>query len=157
MIQFGFTKARNFMRRIKPEMILAKERSLKNFGIKAEGIAVKHMSKQDLGWKALTPAYLAQKIRMRRSEKTLISSASYFKAVTSWAEKDRVYVGIKRTVTNADGEVLADIAATMEYGSKKMSIPARPLWGPTLKEAIAWHRAHNLPEKLFIKAMKAYG
>jgi hypothetical protein len=150
--QFGFAQARRVVMSIRPEMKKAQIKSLTRFGIKAEAIAVAHISNQDLGWKALTPKYLAQKVREGKSELTLVATASYFKAITSWVMSDTVYVGVKRTVRNPNGEEIANIAKILEYGTKDSA--ARPLWTPTLREAIAWHNLNNTPEKHFMEAMR---
>lgn len=144
--------------RLVPEIIEARNTSLKRFGLKAEKIATQHMKNQDLGWKALNAAYLSQKIREGYSENILIRTSSYFQAITSWVDQAVVYIGVKKDVLDKDGNVLADIAAVHEYGSKSGGIPARPLWQPTFKETIEWHKRENDPVKIFLKNIKArYG
>lgn len=149
-------KCESLIHNLGRECVDAKNTSLKRFGLKAEAIAVGHISKQDLGWKALSPAYLAKKIREGFSENILVRSSSYFQAITSWLPPDgvSVYIGVTKDAKNKEGQILADIAAVHEYGSTTAKIPARPLWQPTYKEVIAWHKAHNNPAVIFSQAIK---
>ena len=64
------------------EMYKAREMSLQRWGLKAEGIAKSHISKQDLGWEALKPETIASKVRKGQSENILVASSSYFQSIT---------------------------------------------------------------------------
>ena len=128
----------NMVAHLTEEMNKAKELSLKRWGLKAERVSKMHISSQDLGWKPLTPAYKATKIRKGLSENILVATSSYFQSITSFVEGDTVYAGVKKEVKNKDGEVIADIAKLHEYGSQSGQIPARPLWQPTFSEVIEW-------------------
>jgi hypothetical protein len=115
--------------------------SAKQFGLIAEGIAKEHISKQDLPWAPLSEDYVEQKKKKGLSENILVATSSYFQSITSWAEGMNGYAGVKKKVYNEDGEEISDIAKTHEYGTsiagrnKNVTIPARPLWQPTIKEA----------------------
>jgi len=142
------------------EIEKANETSLKRFGLKAEGTAKKHMSNQDLGWEALKPATLANKVRKGLSENVLIATSSYFQAITSWFDKENmaVNIGVKKTAKDSDGNEIADIARVHEYGSLSGNIPARPLWKPTLDETIKWFKtSDSRPSAILRKNLKKYG
>lgn len=142
------------------EMRHASVTSLRQFGLKAEGTAKKHMSNQDLGWAALKPATLAAKLRNGQSENILIATSSYFQSITSWVdEKDMTaYAGVKKLAKNSEGDVIADIAAVHEYGSQSGIIPARPLWHPTFGETVKWFLTSNSrPDIIFLRNIKKYG
>lgn len=141
------------------EMEIARQLSLQRWGLKAEQIATKHISSQDLGWKPLDPKYLADKVRKGLSENILVATSDYFQAIQSWVDKKTAtaYAGVKKQVLNSEGEVIADIAAVHEFGSKSGKIPARPLWQPTFKETVDWFwKSDYTPEKIFIKNIRKY-
>jgi hypothetical protein len=139
----------------------ARETSLKRFGLKVEGLAKTHISTQDLNWKPLSPTYKAWKLRgggknntKKLSENILVATSTYFQSITSWVDGETVYAGVRREASYADGAKVANIAAVHEFGSPSRNIPARPLWKPSYKEAIAWHKTSNSPEKLFLENIK---
>jgi hypothetical protein len=109
--------------------------ALKRWGLLAEGIAIKHISSQDLNWEALQPSTISGKVRLGYSENILVRSSTYFSSITSYVRKDTALAGVKKEAKYADGEKVANIAAIHEYGSPDRNIPARPLWEPTLNEA----------------------
>lgn len=140
------------------EMEIARTTALKRWGLKAEGLAKGHMSKQDLGWVALKPETIAEKIRKGHSENILIATSDYFQAITSWHMDNTVYAGVKKIATNSDGEQIADIAATHEYGSDAANIPPRPLWQPVFLETMQWFNlGGNSPVDIFNRNIKKYG
>lgn len=134
------------------DCVQVRDKSLKQLGLKAEGIAKKHMSNQDLGWDALKPSTVATKIRKGLSEKTLIATSSYFQAITTWQTGQHCLIGVRRGTRDKDGNVIADIAKIHEFGA--VGIVARPLWQPTMDEAIAWHTKFNDPAMLMRKMLK---
>lgn len=134
------------VRDLGPNIKKAGTMSLMRWGLKAERIAIEHLSAQDLDWKPLAPYTLSQKISRGGSELTLIDTHTYFRNITSWVEDWTAYVGVKRGLTSKDGKVdLGLIAATHEYGSSSGRIPARPLWTPTFTEVMKWHVDFNQP------------
>lgn len=140
------------------EMENAREESLKKWGLKAEGIAVKHINSQDLNWAPLKPATISTKIRKGYSTNILVATSDYFQAITSWADKDSTYAGVKKKVKDGDNNVVADIAKVHEFGSSAGNIPARPLWKPTFKDTMDWFKDSNsTPAKIFKKNMRKYG
>lgn len=138
------------------EMIIARQQFLARWGLKAEQLAVRHISKQDLGWAPLSASYLAQKVREGHSELILVQTSTYFQSITSWADDMTAYAGVKKDVKYGDDDTeVADIAATMEYGSEDGTIPARPLWKPVMQEMQAWAgKKENRPEGIFLKNIK---
>lgn len=144
-------KVSRLIRELAPEFQRARQKCLKQFGLKAEAVAKKHMSSQDLAWIPLKPATIAAKIRKGQSENILIASSSYFQSVTSWVVDKTAYAGVKREAKNAEtGEAIANIAAVQEFGSQSRSIPARPLWEPTAKQVFAWQEKENNPAQLVL-------
>lgn len=146
------------IRAIKTEAFIATQQSMSRVGLKAEAIAKTHMSKQDLGWKPLSPKYLASKVRRGLSDNTLIATSTYFQSITSWNNGQKVFVGVKKQAVSEDGELLADIAKVHEFGSVTRSIPARPLWQPTLTEALDWLSKDkaNRPETIFMQRLQKF-
>lgn len=141
------------------ELEAARQLSLKRWGLKAEAIATKHMSSQDLNWKPLDPTYLASKIRKGLSEDILTATSDYFQAIQSWVDTKTgtSYAGVKKTVRDREDNLIADIAAVHEFGSKSGKIPPRPLWQPTYKETVAWFwKSNSTPERIFMKNIKRY-
>jgi len=142
------------------ELEKAQITALKHWGLKAEGLAKKHISMQDLGWKPLKPSTIATKIRAGHSENILVATSSYFQSITSWVDKSEMksYAGVKKTAKDADGNVIADIAAVHEFGSVAGNIPKRELWHPTFKETMEWFMDSNSrPAIIFSKNIKKYG
>lgn len=82
-----------------------------------------------------------------------VATSSYKQAITSFVVERVAYVGLKKVARNKAGQELADIAATLEYGSVKRNIPPRPLWQPTQEKLIQWLRTTNFVEKEFKKAI----
>jgi hypothetical protein len=110
--------------------------ALMQIAARAEAKAVKHLRDQDLKWRSLSPKYLEWKNKKGLSNKKLIATSTMMQAVTSQVNKQGTvsFAGVLRKARNKDGEVIADIAKTMEYGSIVRGIPARPLWKPVFKE-----------------------
>lgn len=141
------------------ELKIARETALKRFGLKAEAIATKHISTQDLHWRPLNPAYLASKIRKGLSENILVATSDYYQAITTWVDKSEgtVYTGVKKDAKNSDGGDMVSIAAVHEFGSLSGRIPARPLWQPTFAETVNWFwKSDSTPEKIFLRNIRKY-
>lgn len=135
----------------------SRELCLKRWALKAEAVAKKHLSSQDLQWEKLKAATVAAKIRLGQSENILIATSTYFTSITSWNTKDTAYAGVKRDVRyvteNGDAAV-ADIARIQEFGTTH--IPKRPLWGPTMDEVKEWHFKKNSPVDIFLSKVRRY-
>lgn len=142
------------------ELKKAQVTALKHWGLKAEAIAKKHISAQDLGWKPLKPETISAKVRAGYSENILVATSSYFQAITSWVDTKemKAHAGVKKTAKDADGNMIADIAAVHEFGSESGNIPKRELWHPTFKETLEWFKKSNSrPAIIFAKNIKKYG
>jgi hypothetical protein len=131
--------------------------SARRFGLIAEGTAKGHISKQDLGWDPLNEDYAEQKVNEGLSENILVATSSYFQSITSWADKYTGYAGVKKKVYNEDGQEIADIAKTHEYGTSiagknnNITIPSRPLWQPTITEAFQKWKETSTPLHFYKK------
>ncbi len=155
LTKFGdWDAVRKTIGKLQLELEAAQQLSLQRWALKAEAIAKKHISLQDLNWKPLAPETIAAKARQGRSTKILISTSTYFQSITSYVKGDTAYVGVKKTAKNDEGQPLADIAKTLEFGSLARNLEARPLWRPTLKQVREWHYKSNDPRIYFAKRMK---
>lgn len=121
-------------------------------GLFAEGTAKKHMSRQDLGWKALNKEYKESKSAKGLSTNILVATSAYFQAITSFSKGKQVNVGVKKVARDKEGNEIANIAAVHEFGSSKRNIPARPLWQPTLEETTKWLSKNGF-NKIIIKKL----
>lgn len=106
--------------------------------LKAERMAVKFMSDQNLPWEKLSTQYLNRKARQGLSNKILIATSSYFQSITSKVEGFDGYTGVFKQVKNKEGQEVADIAMIHEYGSIKRNIPPRRLWSVVLNDVHDW-------------------
>lgn len=153
-------KVARLISNLEEEMKKAQIQSLKRWGLKAEALAKKHISTQDLSWTPLKPSTISAKIRKGYSENILVATSSYFQSITSWVDISTMssYAGVKKTAKGKDGEVVADIAATHEFGSKDGGIPARPLWQPVFSETMDWfEKSDSRPSVIFLNNIKKYG
>lgn len=121
--------------------------TLMQLSSRAEAMAVKHLRDQDLKWRKLNPDYAKRKASQGLSDKILIATSSMFQSVTSQVNQQgtQSFAGVLKKARNKKGVVIADIALTMEYGSVKQGIPARPLWRPVYKKM----KEYLVKEQLF--------
>ena len=145
---------------LKGEVTKAVKQAQMVIGLKTVAIVKKHMQAQDLGWVPLSEAYKRGKIQGGYSEKILIRTSTMFQAITSTTQtvngKQIVFAGILRARVDKNGEIIANIAAVHEYGSKSRGIPARPLWRPSLKETKEWVLATKPFNTTINKALTKY-
>lgn len=147
-------KVTKLISNLQKDLESAQSISLKRFSVKAEAIAVTHISKQDLNWKSLKASTISSKIRKGYSENILVASGLYFQSITGYVIKDTVYVGVKRNIKTKDGVSLTNIAEVHEFGSRSGRIPARPLWRPTMQEVLKWHIKNNDPVDIYLNRVK---
>lgn len=96
---------------------------------------VQHIENQDLGWAKLDDDYLERKKRAGLSQHKLIATSTLMNSITVHQVNDEsAFVGVLRTAPSQGGDQVM-IGSVMEYGSPARNIPARPLFGPTFKEA----------------------
>ncbi len=142
----------------------ATKKSAAVFGLIAEKFAKDHIANQDLNWPPLSEKYAAQKARDGYSDFIMVRTSTYMQSITSWNEEYVGYAGVKRGVyydtENGDTEEICNIAKLHEYGTdeagknRDITIPARPLWGPTLREAMEKWSAGHSPVHYFQKSVK---
>lgn len=122
-------------------------------GLKVVSIVKHHLQAQDLAWVPLNKEYLERKVKKGYSEKTLIKTSTMFQAINSTTKsiggKQVVFAGILRAKVDPKGNIIANIAALHEYGSKSRVVPERPLWRPSLGQTVQW----MLTEKPFNKSI----
>lgn len=131
----------------------ARRISLMRFAAKAEREAKMHMSLQDLPWEPLKAETLAAKARKGQSNLILMATSDYFQAITSWVDTDTAYAGVKKDVTDDEGEEIVNIAAVLEFGSDAAGIPARPLWQPVFEDTMKHWAEHDRPDMIFAAKM----
>lgn len=118
--------------------------ALRKISLKAERIMVKYILSQPSVWPALSPTYLEQKKRKGLSNKTLIASSSMYGSIKPFSNDKIAFAGLKRKVKNKDGEELANIAAIMEFGSKRRNIKPRPFIAPTYQAVLRWMNKNKI-------------
>lgn len=106
---------------------------MKQGALMTEAALVGHIEKQDLGWRELSKSYAAYKKRKNLSNLTWVATSTTLNSITTDIQKDSAFVGVLRTAPGKDGNAV-NIAATIEYGSEKRNIKARPLFRPTWQE-----------------------
>ena len=96
---------------MKKEAELAARRSVRNFGLKVEALAKKHMSAQDLGWAPLGKDYKRGKMAAGFSGNILVRTSTYQQSITTWTENNgmKSLAGVKRNVVDEEGEELAKL------------------------------------------------
>lgn len=147
-------EARRFFGSIRSVWVEAKRKSLMRIGLQGEAIVVDNMDNLQSEWQDLSASYLAYKVKKGHSDKILHRTTTYRQSITSWVDNDTVFVGVKRTARNKEGEVIANIAAVMEFGSKKRNIPARPLYKPSLQELEDWLDKRDIFKETYIKILQ---
>lgn len=152
-----WAKMRKLSRDLKTDLKKVNHKTLMKVGLFAEAQAVKAIESQELPWHPLSEKYLKKKIAAGESEKTLVATSTYLASITSTpgvgmmvrdaqgkftgratvpsansggssVPANTVFVGVLKGVKDENGEEVANIAATLEYGSEKRNIQARPLW-----------------------------
>lgn len=98
---------------------------LKQIGLELEGTIVKRILSQPSEWPALNPEYLKRKVKEGKSNQMLIATSSMLNAITSNVTYPFVVAGVKRGVFNEEGEMVAEIAAIMNFGSEARNIEPR--------------------------------
>lgn len=130
-----WTKAKRIARKLQKRMDNAASKTVARMALEAERMAVKLLADQPSDWDPLSEKYKKQKEKRGQSEKILIATSTYFQSITSFNVSSFIaFAGVKRSAKGEDGQIVADIAAIHEYGSKKRNIPARPLWTKVYKE-----------------------
>ncbi len=100
-----------------------------------ESVAVEHLRDQDLPWEPLTERYLRWKLKRGYSEKILLRTGTYLRAIAVEEAPGGLgaFVGVRRGVArDREGQDVVDIAGFHEQGTRHL--PARPLWEPTYQE-----------------------
>lgn len=148
----GWGRLAKVISQLPKEMQEAREKGLKQIGLKAERLALLHMKKQDLSWQDLDKKYVLRKVKKGHSNKTLIASSEYFLSITSFSNKNTAFAGVKRDAKSKDGESLVSIAAVHEFGNKNM--PSRPLWRPVFKETMKWVKTEKPFARIAVANLK---
>lgn len=158
--------AKRFTANIGKDIADEANKALKQIGSEAEGNMKKYIRDQigfgssEYPWPKLSDAYAAYKKRKKGlSNKTLIATSSMFQSITSIAAYPTVWVGVKRGKLDVGPggkgkEDVANIAAVMEWGSKKRDIPARPFLRPVNDYMQMKIKSGNLFGKRIIEIMK---
>lgn len=145
--RFGdWDKARKMSDGLKDDISKANKVALMQVGLKTERLVVKYIQSQPKTWPPLDEKYLRRKERQGDSNLMLRKSGTYINSIRSSVEvpAQLVFVGVKKEAVSEEGEVLANIGATLEYGSEKMNVKARPHFGPVKKLMLRKIRDENL-------------
>ncbi len=134
----NWTGLDKLMNNLSDDIRQANKQSLRRTGLHIERLAVMHLKNQDLEWQSLTEKYLKRKAKKGLSNKILIATSDYMQSITSFATENEVFAGVRKNVSNSEGDDLVSIAAVHEFGNDNM--PERPLWRPVHKETIEWLR-----------------
>lgn len=134
--KYGFERAQNMIHNLDRDIERASLLALKRVGILAEREILMYIKSQPTVWPKLSEDYLELKTRRGLSTSTLIATGDMFNRITSHDYGSVIMVGLSKKALNSDGESLADIAATMEYGSLRRNIPPRPFLLPSKAKII---------------------
>lgn len=149
----------NICRNMPADIKASNHQTLLVMAAKAEGLAKKHINAQDLNWQALDSDYLAWKIQNGYSSKTLFQKGDYYNAITHFmSNKANVsHAGVTKQARNSEGIPIYLYGKVMEFGSIARNIPARPLWGPVLKEVHDFASDNQIFSKAVLKAFTKRG
>ncbi len=140
---------------LKDEMEDAAAKGMKIIGLQAEKIAKMHISRQDLNWKPLNEEYKERKKKQGYSTNILVRTSTYFQNITTYTTKTTTFAGVRRAVTDDDGNEIANLAAVHEFGSAKAGIDKRPLWTPTFVEVKEWIKKEKPFLRIFFKQVRS--
>lgn len=88
--------------------------------------------RQTLDLAPLSPKYLAWKKRKGLDHRILIATGHYVSSIKVKRKNNQWEVGVPDGFHPTAGMTYEKLARIHEYGSKKMHIPARPHWRPTI-------------------------
>jgi hypothetical protein len=88
-----------------------------------------HIINQDLPWDPLAASTIARK----GHDEVYVDQGIYLDNIGVWSSGLTWYAGIKRGVYYPDGSEVAAVAHMLENGNG-FKLPARPVWGPSVKE-----------------------
>jgi|SRR6478609_1014808 len=131
MIQIGFVGDWRKVKRLLPALPLvikaANEAGQKKAAEQLVTLVKRHIRKQDLGW--------AEKSENTRAsdDRVLVDSGTYLKSILAYKQGNTWNAGVPRNIYGPNGTRVADYAIYNEFGFGSR-LPARPLWGPSLKE-----------------------
>lgn len=128
-------------------------KALAQIGLEGEAFMKKYIVGQQGKWKALSRRYKARKKKQGFSTKILIRSSTMVQSITSIPGNMQVFIGVKRGKKDGDMDV-ANIAAIMEFGSKKQNIPARKFMKPTYEEMTRRIAKENLFQTRILNLLK---
>ena len=95
-----------------------------------------HIQRQDLPWKKLSAAYLAQKKKEGLNTGTWIATGEldYLLGVHKDPKQGYYVGGAPNQIHKSSGLLLNDLIEIHEFGNALVGIPARPLFRPSAKE-----------------------
>lgn len=117
----------------------------RKMGSLLERYVIKWIKRQPGLWAPLNEKYKKRKEKQGYSNLTLRRTGTLINNITSVANVDMFFCGVKREVKYNDGESVANIALIMEVGSAKRNIPPRPYLTPAMR----WMGMKIRTEKLY--------
>lgn len=114
--------------------------TLQDMAEKTAEAAKRHIMAQDLAWVALSRRHIKYKKRKGYRSPIYQMTMTYYGAIGVYkggsGKNTYMAAGVPEGVTNPDtGAELTDVSKWMEFGTRTM--PARPLWAPSLREGMA--------------------
>ncbi len=149
-----WNKARQMTNNLNNDIELANTIVLKKIGLKTERLIIKWIASQPSSWPKLSEDYQEWKSKKGLSNLMLRKSSDMINRITSDANENRAFIGVKKNAINKEGEKLANIAAVMEFGSKKRNIPARPFLSPAHRLMLRKIREDRLFQKFLLEELK---
>ena len=125
----------------------AMEEVFDELGQEGENKLKAHLEDQDLGWDALSPAYLESKSNDGYGSDTLIRSRKMYDSITYKSGSGGTWMGIPEGEQTETGQEMSMIAAVHEFGAKSVNIDPRPLYAPTMEELKVWLKKEGIVEE----------
>lgn len=156
----GWTKAHKLGEAFPVVMRNSIRFSLLGLGKKMQQIVINHLKNQDLPWRVLNRKYRQKKLEEGFDTRIWMRTKTVRNAISVRYKKNTVTVtvdAVPMPVKSGGRRISAlKVAKINEYGSLARNIPPRPLFAPSIKEALKWHAKNNLPEMIFMRAIKKY-
>jgi len=146
--------ARRLTQNLQKEIVLANTTTLRQIGLKTERLIIKWIERQPSSWPPLSDKYKRYKSKKGYSNLMLRRTGDMINRITSYATPEMVFIGVKKNVKYKNGEEIANVAAVMEFGSKKRNIPLRPFLSPAHSVMLRKIREERLFQKMLLENLK---
>ncbi len=134
--KIGFDRAYKMIHGLDKEIEKASIIAMKRIALRAEREVIKLIQSQPSWWPELSEEYKEWKAKHGYSTQMLRRSSDMINRITTYNFGKVFLVGVAKHITNSEGQKIANIAATMEYGSLSRNIPPRPFLLPSKAKVI---------------------